>query len=558
MNKDKLYELAFAYKKTKLWKKLMDTELFAVKLAKERIGYVSIMGFAGEFQAVGLYIGDEGFQSFLTVAKTDQSSLTFLQCNERMMQQKCLQCAFESKDELSKEEREEAKQYARSHGIRIAGKNAYPQFVKYEPYCCPWHLETEQEQEDLCQVLEASIAMAKMLEAETKEALGIGRVDYGAEELLMLEPQAGGWTVGRIPVPEERSREWPVPKGVNDIGMANLGKLEKAGEWECEIVRFPQAAQDSEEEIPYFPVIFMAVERETGYMLPVSLVKNYEEHPEELLNCMIDAFLMKKMRPKKMLVRDDRTFLFLKAFCKRTKISIHMEEDLYELDEAEKLLLEEFGKDQEDMLEDIGAMLQEIKETGGDEDVVEAFSRELAKYLELDEASLSQMFSPQTSLPQTSLPQTSLPQTALPQTSSRRTSSLPTSSPQSYVISVSLGKGCYRHIQIASESTLLLLHKVILDAFSFDDDHAHAFFMDNHSWSEEDCYYMEGLEEDEEDRTTGEYTLSQAGLHKGMMFKYIFDFGDEWTFQCKVLRVLDGDTEVPMIIQSKGTAPKQY
>lgn len=69
---------------------------------------------------------------------------------------------------------------------------------------------------------------------------------------------------------------------------------------------------------------------------------------------------------------------------------------------------------------------------------------------------------------------------------------------------------------------------------------------------------MEGLEEDEEDRTTGEYTLSQAGLHKGMMFKYIFDFGDEWTFQCKVLRVLDGDTEVPMIIQSKGTAPKQY
>ncbi len=44
---------------------------------------------------------------------------------------------------------------------------------------------------------------------------------------------------------------------------------------------------------------------------------------------------------------------------------------------------------------------------------------------------------------------------------------------KSYVISVSLGTGCYRHIQISAGATLNKLHKAILGAFGFEDDHAH-------------------------------------------------------------------------------------
>lgn len=46
---------------------------------------------------------------------------------------------------------------------------------------------------------------------------------------------------------------------------------------------------------------------------------------------------------------------------------------------------------------------------------------------------------------------------------------------KSYVISASLGAGCYRHIRIGDQETLDRLHELILDAFDFDDDHAHAF-----------------------------------------------------------------------------------
>lgn len=127
---------------------------------------------------------------------------------------------------------------------------------------------------------------------------------------------------------------------------------------------------------------------------------------------------------------------------------------------------------------------------------------------------------------------------------------------ESYVISVSLGTGCYRHIQISASATLYKLHQAILNAFEFDDDHMHAFFMDNKRWSQWDCYVSSKSEPT--DRLTKRYSLQKAGVAKGKRFLYLFDFGDEWVFQCKVLRETDEKTDIPGVIRSVGEAPEQY
>ena len=126
----------------------------------------------------------------------------------------------------------------------------------------------------------------------------------------------------------------------------------------------------------------------------------------------------------------------------------------------------------------------------------------------------------------------------------------------SYVISVSLGTGCYRHIQISETATLYKLHQAILNAFEFDDDHMHAFFMDNKRWSQWD-YYVSSKSEPT-DRLSKRYSLQKAGLAKGKKFLYLFDFGDEWVFQCKVLREVDERTDIPGVIRIVGEAPEQY
>ena len=126
----------------------------------------------------------------------------------------------------------------------------------------------------------------------------------------------------------------------------------------------------------------------------------------------------------------------------------------------------------------------------------------------------------------------------------------------SYVISVSAGTGCYRHIQISKSATLYKLHKAIIDAFDFEDDHAHAFFMDNHYWSGNAAFFSMKMYGDE--RLTKSYKLEKLNLTKGDQFKYVFDFGDEWRFQCKVLRELDEQLDIPCVIRSVGDSPEQY
>lgn len=43
----------------------------------------------------------------------------------------------------------------------------------------------------------------------------------------------------------------------------------------------------------------------------------------------------------------------------------------------------------------------------------------------------------------------------------------------------------------------------------------------------------------------------------GSQFTYVFDFGEKWRFQCKVLRELEEDTKTPVVIREVGEAPFQ-
>ena len=47
--------------------------------------------------------------------------------------------------------------------------------------------------------------------------------------------------------------------------------------------------------------------------------------------------------------------------------------------------------------------------------------------------------------------------------------------------------------------------------------------------------------------------LSKFRLVKGDKFLYLFDYGDEWRFQIKVLNVVDEPTKTPIVLKSVGT-----
>lgn len=125
----------------------------------------------------------------------------------------------------------------------------------------------------------------------------------------------------------------------------------------------------------------------------------------------------------------------------------------------------------------------------------------------------------------------------------------------SIVFKVQLDKGLWRSIQISLSATLEQLHLAILEAYNFDDDHLYGFFMNNKLSDYENVYWSPFCEEPP---YADSVDLSCFRFQKGDKFKYLFDFGDEWIFQIRVVKLLEEETPKPIIFNIKGEAPPQY
>lgn len=125
---------------------------------------------------------------------------------------------------------------------------------------------------------------------------------------------------------------------------------------------------------------------------------------------------------------------------------------------------------------------------------------------------------------------------------------------QSYILSVSAGTGCFRHIRIDAESTLSDLNDAILCAFEIPEHYPHAFFMDNRCWGRDgygsDPVVFRG-------RSTATCSLRSLGLKKNSKFKYLYSYQEELHFQIKVLQELDEPTFQPYVTREKGPSPLQ-
>ena len=338
MIKDKLYELAFEYKKTKLWKKITDTHIFAVKLSDGNTGYISVAGMTGEECLLALYIGDDAFNGWRNLFyDIDVLYDNPFIMEDYMFSQDCLQCEFTSKDMLSEEEYTEARAYARQNGIRVSGANAYPKFEKYMPECFPWKLQNKKDIENLCDALSAAIEAARLIE-DSESSFVLEQMHDKTEYIPLFELKDDMYMVGSTTIPEYKPYEYPEPE-LNDIYTARLKKAKKGADWECEILRIPEPVQDKTGDAPLSLMTLIALEVNSEGICPIAPVKYYTENSLELLDQFAGFCLERGIRPRCIKVRDERTYLFFKSFCKRLNIPLSISKDLEVLDRA----IEEFG-----------------------------------------------------------------------------------------------------------------------------------------------------------------------------------------------------------------------
>lgn len=362
MTRNDLYQLAFRYKKTGLWKKIWDTELFAIELSSGEIGYISIMGRLGEYCAISLYIGDEGIHSFRLVANAERIAKSELEYHELMVQQKSLQLVFDRKDELMSDEVEEVRAYAKANGIRLSGKNAYPQFVKCAPNYCPWKIETEAELQALYESVEAAILLSELLGKRDPLAVGIRAIGPDTKEVPIFHVKENQLeAAGFVRIPEEKETLYEPLVLRNDILMASMKRLPKQGVWETEFIRMMQPIQNDPGEAPYFPAVLLMVEKDSQFVIPVFLDLGMEENAQTFFQEFCGTWKTQKIYAKEIRCRNERTYLLLKDFCEKTGVKIQLyDKEMEALDEAVYNMFEGLGNEEEEIIDQMAQITEAI------------------------------------------------------------------------------------------------------------------------------------------------------------------------------------------------------
>ena len=585
MTREALYDLAFRYKKTKLWKRLLDTQIFAARTEKNETIFICIMGILGQHISVAVYPEDE-FYSYYKFLDTDPFSDDRLTPDhfEQYILSSCIQCSFENKEYMDPPELEEVRAYARSRGIRLRGANAYPQFTRFIPFHAPWHVTEESDLDLLAEGLEASMALYEKLEADPGFAEQLRRIDYrDVHEVPVLVRTGKGYVPdGTVPLPGRRETSFPAGQFDNEVLLQKIRKKKQDGIIDCRVTWMNNPIHEDPDAAPYYPAILMAVEESEGTVISLAVTKNYESGHDELLSQFMDALAERKKRPVKVLAQSGRTYTLLADTMKKISVDLEQNHDLPDLDAALFSLFDhmsEGGADYDDapltdseyasqiekglhmMLDEIESMEDELM-LFVPEDITESLT-ELSRNPRVPSAMKERIgrLLQRIDRVRQDLPAESSGKSGK---SSRKTGKSQKKAggrkrkaeePLSYVISVSPYTGCYRHIRVSADITLDGLHEVIQDVFEFYNDHLYAFFMDNSAWSDRDAYFCP---EDGEGRLTSDYRLRDLSLFKGKKFLYLFDYGDEWRFECRVLREEAGSREGYEILRSKGALPEQY
>ena len=576
MIRNTLYDGAFQFKKRKPWKDLEDNQSFAVRVG-ELVCCVNMFGDAADEGTLMIFPGEDSIRRYLRQFHDDirnglPEKLAFT------LGLSCLMLMFVGKQELYEWQKDELMAYAKNHKISTRSQTGWPVFLKNVPFRPASPMETEQDQDRMEAVLDAVLWAGNHPEFLREVPV----LDEHSATIPMLVRDGDSYRTEIISLPEYYPEEYPVGRNGNELIRARVSRLKKEGEWACELVPYqnPTSAEGTDEIV--FPWLLLTLKTDTEEEVDIQGVRDYETRTDVMLEKLMEAIIREEVCPETIVVSDDRTEALLREWCPEMGIRLSREEKSEAMKDLEwdyfPLEIEEDEEEDDELSVDSKAMEYMLNEFDFRLSMLELAPSALLKDgsdLDIIRYALDGLLEDPECPPKIRRKTEGILEKLErlrglyeEEKEKRAKKRLKTGGAgkgkgkkktpeKSYVISVSLGTGCYRHIQISNKALLADLSDEILNAFAFDNDHAHAFFMDNKLYSPYDAYYVEWME-DNDGPTTGETSLEDTGLAVDQKFKYVFDFGEEWIFQCRLLKELDEVTEIPRIVRKKGNPPTQY
>ena len=341
MLSDAHYKLAFALRKAKPWKRLYDSQLFAVRHSDGQLSYCSVMGHNGDHLALALYPGEPGLHSLRSIFNHDFMEVEPCFQQEVMLSQDCLMVSFQSKAELDGRALDEVNAYCHVHGLKPRGANAFPVFERFRPHFYPWHIDDETDQLHMLEGMEAAMDVARRLETQSPEELGLEENDPDGRSIPLLVHQENGFVWETLACKDTFEPAYAAALLTDELAIARAKQTKKrAGDWGLSIVMHgdpvaPAGTPEGAEPIsaPFFPYVLLIVSIESGMILSALLANDPENYAPEFTQGLL-KFIAESGKPDKMLCKDRRTLAFLTELAGRLGIRLVRQDTVDGLDEA--------------------------------------------------------------------------------------------------------------------------------------------------------------------------------------------------------------------------------
>lgn len=326
----KLYEMAARVKDLAPWQWMEESQLFGVKNPETgELGFVSIMGMAGEHYAVSLYRGAEGLHGFWEMEEAAPMADPQMLLNIPQ-----LQASFEDRDQTEKQDRELIKQL----GLKFRGAKAWPLFRSYASGYMPWFL-TPEETRFLTVALEQTLEVAPRVKANPDLLWGDNDSVEG-DYLVRVSHEENGRLVWQDVMMEVSEPELARVEVMMDMdALAHLKGLAPSPlVVETDFFTMPTPVRDKGER-PYFPTMLMLVEASRGMILGFEMMPPGESR--EALWGQIPAEVVRKLaelgvRPREIHVGTELMENLLRAVGHELNCPIRLCDELPGLDDAQE------------------------------------------------------------------------------------------------------------------------------------------------------------------------------------------------------------------------------
>jgi len=328
-----LYELAIRVKQLAPWQWMEETDVFGVANPETgELGFVSIMGSVGEYEAVAVYLGAEGLYDFIDF-QADESATS-----QRLIEMHHLQVEFSDREYLEKEDRNQIKQL----GLKFKGPKAWPMFRSYRPGYLPWFVNRA-EAAVLIQALSQVLDVGPRLRDDPNPIQPVGRVEPGGYWVraarqdgteLIWEDQV--WSIRRP------KRESPAVMVDSDL-LALLKDTPRSDcDLEVDLLLLPGAIAESGQR-PLALYVLMVVDSNSGLILsagPMTAEKSLPDMHAGIPNALLDTLLQNQVKPHALLMRSEFLRGLLRNLTQSLNVELRHADELPGIDEAAAFMLE--------------------------------------------------------------------------------------------------------------------------------------------------------------------------------------------------------------------------